>query len=256
MSQLRTHFVPGHLTLFCSAFIGSNFSRLTWSTERFKVSRVSGQPVNDDELLTDLRRVAELLAGIRVSRPQYIRHGRYGATTIHTRFGSWNKAIIAAGLSVSHEIDISDERLFENLLILWEYRGRQPRRTELSSPPSTISQGPYNRRFGGWTAALHAFVKYANAWDRDSSVRWETTIPILNSTRRTGRAPSLRLRWKVLQHDHFTCCGCGRSPATGVCVELHVDHIIAWSNGGETTVENLQTLCSGCNLGKSNLVPK
>jgi len=31
-----------------------------------------------------------------------------------------------------------------------------------------------------------------------------------------------------------------------------VDHITAWSNGGETILENLQTLCSDCNLGKSN----
>ncbi|MCW5775769.1 MAG: HNH endonuclease [Phycisphaeraceae bacterium] len=31
---------------------------------------------------------------------------------------------------------------------------------------------------------------------------------------------------------------------------LHVDHILAWSNGGETVLANLQTLCDRCNLGK------
>ncbi|MCL4507775.1 MAG: HNH endonuclease [Chloroflexi bacterium] len=36
-------------------------------------------------------------------------------------------------------------------------------------------------------------------------------------------------------------------------MELHVDHILAWSKGGETVLENLQTLCSVCNLGKSNV---
>ena len=35
---------------------------------------------------------------------------------------------------------------------------------------------------------------------------------------------------------------------------LDVDHIIPWSKGGETTIENLQTLCSKCNLGKSNIL--
>jgi 5-methylcytosine-specific restriction endonuclease McrA len=34
---------------------------------------------------------------------------------------------------------------------------------------------------------------------------------------------------------------------------LHVDHKTAWANGGETVLENLQTLCSKCNIGKSDL---
>ncbi|WP_343324290.1 HNH endonuclease signature motif containing protein [Streptococcus sp. Marseille-P8640] len=37
-------------------------------------------------------------------------------------------------------------------------------------------------------------------------------------------------------------------------VVLHVDHIIPWSKGGETVLGNLQTLCSKCNLGKSDLL--
>lgn len=215
---------------------------------RFQVSRVPGQPVSDAELLSDLRRVAELLHASSVSRPTYPKHGRYGVTTFNNRFGGWNKALAAAGLATSHEINIPDERLFENIFILWQHYGQQPRRTQLSSPPSTISQGPYNRRFGSWTASLHAFVSYANSADLDSPTQ-PASIP---SRRATGRTPSLRLRWRVLQRDRFTCCGCGRGPATTAGVELCLDHILAWSNGGETTFANLQTLCPECNLGKSN----
>jgi hypothetical protein len=215
---------------------------------RFQVSRVPGQPVTDAELLTDLRRVAELLESFTVSRPIYPKHGRYGVTTFNSRFGSWNKALTAAGLTTFHQINIPDQRLFENILILWQHFGQQPRRTQLSWPPSTISAGPYNRRFGGWTASLHAFVSYANSADLDSPTS-PTSIP---SRRTTGRAPSLRLRWRVLQRDRFTCRGCGRSPAMMAGVELCVDHVLAWSNGGETTFPNLQTLCSECNVGKSN----
>jgi len=216
----------------------------------FHVSRVSGQPVTDAELLADLRRVAHQLNTSAVSQPTYQKHGQYDFTTVSRRFGTWNKAIIAAGLSISNEVDISDDRLFENLLVLWQHYGRQPRRSELASPPSAISQKPYNRRFGGWTAALHAFVGYANSSDLDSPAQGaHTSTP---SRRTTGRAPSLRLRWKVLQRDRFTCCGCGRSPATSTGIELQVDHKTAWSKGGETLLENLQTLCSDCNLGKSN----
>jgi 5-methylcytosine-specific restriction endonuclease McrA len=36
-------------------------------------------------------------------------------------------------------------------------------------------------------------------------------------------------------------------------VRLDIDHILAWDSGGETVMENLQTLCNRCNGGKSNL---
>jgi hypothetical protein len=172
-------------------------------------------------------------------------------STVIRRFGSWNKALLAAGLSISHEIHISDERLFKNLLVLWQHYGRQPRRGELAQKPSAISQTPYNRRFGSWTAALQAFVNYANSLELDpQQQKSKNNIP---NQSRGGREPSLRLRWKVLQRDHFSCCKCGASPAVKLGTELEVDHIISWSKGGETALGNLQTLCSMCNGGKSNL---
>lgn len=64
---------------------------------------------------------------------------------------------------------------------------------------------------------------------------------------------SLRLRFQVLRRDNFACVQCGASPAKNPSVELHIDHIIPWSKGGNTVYENLQTLCLKCNLGKSNL---
>jgi hypothetical protein len=213
----------------------------------FQLSRVSGQPVSDAELLADLRRVARLLGATSVSVPQYRQHGHYDDTTTSRRFGSWNKALLAVELSLSNEVDISDDRLFENLLVLWQHYGRQPRRNELAREPSSISQTPYNRRFGGWTNALKAFVDYANSAELDSP-----PPKPLPDHRTTGREPSLRLRWKILQRDRFTCCACGRSPATTASIELQVDHVVPWSKSGKTAVENLQTLCSSCNLGKSN----
>ncbi len=219
------------------------------SKSTFELSRVSGQPVADIDLLDDIRRVAELLGLPSVSRPQYMKHGKFGATIAHTRFGSWNKSLIAAGLPLIHENSISDERLFENLLILWQHFGRQPRRNELMHEASEFSQHPYNRRFGSWTAALAAFINYANG----SAIDVPDTRVKYTPLRSTGRDPSLRLRWHVLQRDHFKCCTCGKSPAVTLGVELHVDHIVPWSKGGETVLENLRTLCSKCNLGKGNV---
>lgn len=66
------------------------------------------------------------------------------------------------------------------------------------------------------------------------------------------REISDKLRYRVLKRDNFKCCACGASPAKDPSVELHIDHIIPWSKGGETVFENLQVLCSKCNIGKSN----
>ena len=67
-----------------------------------------------------------------------------------------------------------------------------------------------------------------------------------------SRVISDKLRYTVLKRDHFKCCACGASPAKDSSVELHIDHIIPFSKGGETTLDNLQTLCSKCNIGKSD----
>ncbi len=70
---------------------------------------------------------------------------------------------------------------------------------------------------------------------------------------KTSRSINWRLRFIVMRRDNFKCKNCGRSPAIDSSIVLHVDHVKAWTNGGETFLENLQTLCSKCNIGKSDL---
>jgi len=41
-----------------------------------------------------------------------------------------------------------------------------------------------------------------------------------------------------------------KNPQDGI--KLEADHIVAYSNGGETILENLKTACWACNNGKSN----
>jgi hypothetical protein len=64
------------------------------------------------------------------------------------------------------------------------------------------------------------------------------------------RAIPVALRFQVLERDGSRCRACGRSPAEDVT--LHVDHILPYSLGGLTLLNNLQTLCAPCNIGKSN----
>ena len=58
------------------------------------------------------------------------------------------------------------------------------------------------------------------------------------------------LRYDILKRDGFKCTICGASAQDGA--KLHVDHILPVSKGGKTTKNNLRTLCSNCNLGKSD----
>jgi 5-methylcytosine-specific restriction endonuclease McrA len=58
------------------------------------------------------------------------------------------------------------------------------------------------------------------------------------------------IRWQVFQRDHWRCVSCGRGSQNDAI--LHVDHINPRSKGGKDVLENYQTLCNICNLGKSN----
>ncbi len=58
------------------------------------------------------------------------------------------------------------------------------------------------------------------------------------------------IRWQVFQRDSWKCVSCGRGSQDDVI--LHVDHIVPRSKGGKDSLENYQTLCDLCNIGKSN----
>jgi 5-methylcytosine-specific restriction endonuclease McrA len=61
------------------------------------------------------------------------------------------------------------------------------------------------------------------------------------------------MRFLVMRRDNFRFCICGTSPALQPGAVLVVDHIHPWIKGGETVMENLQTLCEPCNGGKTDL---
>lgn len=52
----------------------------------------------------------------------------------------------------------------------------------------------------------------------------------------------------VYKRDGGRCVYCGSTE------NLQLDHIIPFSKGGATSVENLQLLCQKCNLEKSNKI--
>lgn len=240
--------------------------------------------ISDEEYYADLKRVANLVGKDTVSYDDYQKHGKYSCQYVFKRFGKWNDALEKAGLKKTgfSKERVTEQQCFDEIERIWTLLGRQPTTTDITkSKISIYSIDTFKRRFGGWRNALESFVEYINATDKtdDSTTIYENNndhfqvdtsqqanneqqndanvdVDSLNSVvpHRSSRNINTRLRFKVLQRDNFKCCACGASPAKDPSVVLHVDHIIPWSKGGETVLENLQTLCSKCNLGKGNMV--
>jgi len=99
----------------------------------------------------------------------------------------------------------------------------------------------------GGEIASDSFVKFDGRELRIAEKNGKTEYLKENS-----RNISLSLRLKVLNRDNFRCVFCGKSPATDFGTKLHIDHSVPFSKGGKSTLENLQTLCEECNLGKSD----
>lgn len=201
----------------------------------------------DEELIEDLISVAKKINAKTVTLDEYNKYGKYHATTLTRRFGSWFKCLELAGLNPSRSaINISEDELFQNLEELWKYFGRQPKYHEVKKPLSKYSVGTYEKRYGTFYNALNAFIDAMNGTVvDDKSLKEQVT--------ENPRSINYRMRFKVMQRDNFKCCICGASPASQTGVTLHIDHIIPCAKGGTATMENLQTLCSKCNLGKSDL---
>ena len=239
--------------------------------------------ISDEEYYRDLQRVANLINCDTVSYDAYKEYGKFSAEHIFHRFGKWNTALQKAGLKETgfSKDKITEQQCFDEIERIWILLGRQPTTTDIIKRGISIySIDPFKKRFGGWRKALEAFVKYINSSDNlDSATNKEHNNPsvlnecienvqtndkeiinkknIFNSVEnkhKTSRNINTRLRFKVLQRDNFKCCACGASPAKDPSVVLHVDHIVPWAKGGETVIENLQTLCSKCNLGKSDML--
>jgi hypothetical protein len=203
-----------------------------------------------------LKRVANLINQNTATHIVYNQKGKFASDTFCRRFGSWNKALEAAGLKVVSTKNNKKEVLFENLANVWQHLGRQPVRTNLDKANgySKFSPAPYEKLFGSWNKALQAFVAYIDypSEQKDATVENQGAGGKRNKSGRTPRNINWRLRATVLIRDNCICRMCGASPAKDSSVVLHVEHVKPWSKGGETDLENLQTLCAKCNIGKSN----
>lgn len=219
------------------------------STMKFIVRKK--KPVSDENLLIDLKETIKLVNSHTITMKVYDEKGNYNSSTIIRRFGSWNSALSLIDKPLNNKFH-SEKELFDNIRDVWLIKGIQPTRRDMDNHSmSKISSGSYMRHFGSWYNALDAFVQYMS--DSESDI-----LPInSNDTKdvikhKTNREPSDRLKVQVLMRDGNRCRLCGVECNDGLH-NIHFDHILPWSKGGETILDNLQVLCRNCNLAKGNI---
>lgn len=81
---------------------------------------------------------------------------------------------------------------------------------------------------------------------RHSLGKYILTMPVDTPIARTYRKKVIgsRLRLTVFERDGYECLRCKSQK------NLRADHVLPESEGGETALENLQTLCATCNSWK------
>lgn len=64
-----------------------------------------------------------------------------------------------------------------------------------------------------------------------------------------ARSVSQNIKFRIMERDNYTCVYCGEK-----CIEneLNIDHIVPYSKGGVSDINNLATSCVSCNREKYN----
>jgi 5-methylcytosine-specific restriction endonuclease McrA len=206
----------------------------------------------DKQLLDDLRQVAKKAGRHTLRRDEYTKLGRFTASELRRRFGTWSICLQRAGLKhTPKSSEITDKQLFDNLERVWRSVGGQPAMNDMRKAISDYGKELYTKRWGSWQNSLMAFVDFKNQrghGNRRSKGRLKHLQKVRKHT--TKREPSRELRAAVLKRDKYRCVNCGKSSAKGHDGELQIDHIKPWAKGGETVMKNLQTLCKKCNSKK------
>ena len=205
---------------------------------------------SEEDLLKDISNVMQRIGRGSLTMKEYDTYGSYDVSTALRKIGKWSDILksLKAPVNVIYH---TDDDLLNNIKNVWLKKGKQPTRRDMDNKSlSTISSGAYIRHFGTWYNALDLFSKFI-AKDAGDSI--EEVVEIYNGySHTTKREPSDRLKVQVLMRDGNRCRICG-AVCDGGLHKIHFDHIKPWSKGGETTLDNLQVLCSDCNSAIGNI---
>ena len=100
--------------------------------------QLKNAPITDEELKTDVLKVANLIAPEPLSSKKYDELGKYNSDTVSRRFGNrrWNEAMTALGLKLA-QVFHSEKDLFDNISNVWLAKMEQPVRRDMDEHPSS-----------------------------------------------------------------------------------------------------------------------
>jgi len=283
LANIHSATVERHYGGSWSAAIKALEERLKCKNITYALNKRSPRNVSEEQILDELEKVAKHFNYECFSRKNYDELACIHSATVERHYdGSWSAAIKALEERLKHKniILISSRRsgrntsekvMFDEMERIWVYLGHRPSKSEWLGADPKVSYDTIYRNFGGWTNACLKFIEYKSGGsvtiDNDIVEKTEKVIDVIKTDNpkkkeecnpkkllKKTRTISLNIRIKVLSRDNFRCVFCGKSPATDIGTKLHVDHIIPFSKGGTNSIDNLQTLCEQCNLGKSDSV--
>ena len=216
----------------------------------FKLTRK--EPITDEAIINEIKSVMNKLGKTKITMVEFDRNASISSSTVLKRIG-WNKALQIAGAEINNE-KYSEEELLSNIKDAWLKKGSQPSSRDMNNISlSHISLTTYCRHYGTWYNALEEFIKFISENKEERTTVDNSEYNSKKSIKhKTKRDPSDRLKVQVLMRDGNKCKICG-AECSGGLHNIHFDHIIPWSKGGETILENLQVLCSACNEAKGNM---
>lgn len=105
-----------------------------------------------EELLNELKRLTEELGDPpRVDEMRDL--GAFGVSTYSNEFGSWNAALLEAGLSLNKQVGIPESDLLGEIQRLHQELGRVPSAFDMEND-GNFAVNTYRRKFGSWNQAL------------------------------------------------------------------------------------------------------
>lgn len=124
--------------------------------------------MDKQEIIAELRRVAEKLQTSTLNKSQFRPHSKIGIEAIVNTFGSWNRALEAAGIqttppgpsSILKQPKISDDELLQEIIRLTKELGKEPSVTEFRAM-GRFGETSYRKRWGSFKNARQiAYAKY------------------------------------------------------------------------------------------------
>ncbi len=139
-----------------------------------------------DEILSEIRRVASKLNTQHLTQKNFGSNSKISTSTIESIFGSWNRAVEAAGLkpitsSLPVPREISNEDLMTEIIRLTKELGKRPSDREMNAL-GKFSAKPYSKRWGSFAKGREVAYQKLGFPDLSGAISpiagYKTVIPV------------------------------------------------------------------------------